>query len=140
MSDYVNWYGAARHQDWRTPPSIFDPLNEEFRFDLDGAATEGNSLLNDASTPENPVPWNGRRVFCNPPWSNIAPFIDEAVLAQVAVLLVPARTNARWFHHALDMGAEVRFFLGRPSFIPNDPTTKVSSSPVDCVFLVFGMP
>lgn len=130
--EYVGWYGGARRQDWQTPREIFDPLHAEYGFDLDGASDGPNALLPDASTPEDPKPWSGRRVFCNPPWSAIAPFVELAATADLAVLLVPARTNSRWFHRALELGAKTRFFLRRPKFVGGG-----SSSPVDCLFLVF---
>jgi hypothetical protein len=132
-SGYVGWYGGARRQDWTTPARLFDPLHERFRFDLDGASEGDNALLPQASTPEAPVPWDGRRVFCNPPWSTIPPFIELAATAELAVLLVPARTNARWFHRALDLGAKVEYFLGKPTF-----GAARHNSPVDCLLLVFG--
>jgi phage N-6-adenine-methyltransferase len=132
VSAYVEWYGKQRRQNWQTPRSIFDPLNSEFEFTLDGASEPGNALLERASTAETPLPWRGERVFCNPPWSNIAPFVEYASEAELAVLLVPARTNARWFHRALELGAAVRFFLGRPRF-----SGGKSNSPVDCLLLLF---
>lgn len=135
MTQYVDWYGKARHQDWQTPPDFFNELHEEFKFNLDGAASEHNALLPERSTIENPIPWSGRRVFCNPPWSDIPPFLEYAAQAELAVLLVPARTNARWFHRALELGAEVRFFKGRIKFLLNGE--EKSSSPVDCLLLVF---
>ena len=135
---YVGWYGKARRQDWTTPHSIFDPLHAEFRFDLDGAADDGNGLLPDASTPDAPKRWFRRRVFCNPPWSTITPFVELAATADVAVLLVPARTNCRWFHRALALGAKVRFFEGRPAFGNGAHDGPGHNSPVDCLLLVFG--
>lgn len=134
---YVEWYGKERRQNWRTPPEIFEPLDWEFRFTLDGASEPGNGLLPRASTAENPLSWVGERVFCNPPWSNIKPFVELAATADVAVLLVPARTNAKWFHRALDLGASVRFFLGRPKFIGGPANQQGHNSPVDCLLLVF---
>jgi hypothetical protein len=79
-----------------------------------------------------PISWKGERVFCNPPWSNIPAFIEKAPEAALAVFLVPARTNARWFHRALDLGATPRFFLPKPKFVG-----ATHSSPVDCLLLVF---
>ena len=137
MSDYVGWYGKARRQDWGTPRPMFDKLHAEYGFDLDGAADNGNRLLPDASTPEDPVPWVGRRVFCNPPWSAIPPFVELAATAALAVLLVPARTNCRWFHRAIELGAEVRFFEGRPAFVNDRHEGTGHNSPIDCVLLVF---
>src|SRR5690349_22346313 len=94
---YVAWYGKGRKQNWTTPRSLFDPLNEEYGFTLDGASEPGNGLLPKVSTAESPRPWDDERVFCNPPWSNIPPFVELAATADLAVLLVPARANARWF-------------------------------------------
>lgn len=111
---------------------MFDRLNREYGFDLDGAADATNGLLMDASTADDPQSWIGRRVFCNPPWSNIRPFVELAATAELAVLLVPARTNARWFHRALELGAVPRFFLGKPRF-----GDAKWNSPVDCLLLLF---
>lgn len=133
---YVDWYRLDRVQEWRTPPEVFEPLNDEFRFDLDGAADPANALLPEASTIERPVSWEGRRVFCNPPWSGIAPFLEMATRAELAVLLVPARTNSGWFHHALELGAKVAFFPRRPHFLRPDGSRQ-HNSPVDCLLLIF---
>lgn len=130
---YVDWYGGERRQNWATPQSFFDPLHEEYGFTLDGASETGNGLLPRSSTADDPIPWMGERVFCNPPWSNIGPFVEKVAEADLAVLLVPARTNARWFHRALELGATVRFFPKRIRFVGAD-----NPCPVDCVLLVFG--
>lgn len=132
---YVSWYGGERRQTWQTPPALFERLNAEYGFTLDGASEPGNGLLPRASTADDPLPWTFERVFCNPPWSNIAPFVEQAAHAELAVLLVPARTNARWFHRALELGASVVYFLGKPKFVGAKHT-----SPVDCVLLVFERP
>lgn len=134
---YVAWYGRGRQQNWATPRALFSPLHAEYGFTMDGASEPGNGLLPKASTAEAPLSWAGERVFCNPPWSNIAPFVELAATAEVAVLLVPARTNARWFHRALELGASARFFVGRPSFDNAPDGTKGHNSPVDCLLLVF---
>jgi phage N-6-adenine-methyltransferase len=135
---YVQWYGKGRAQNWRTPRSLFDPLNDEYGFTMDGASEPGNGLVEKASTAENPLSWEGELVFCNPPWSNIKPFVELAATADLAVLLVPARTNARWFHHARSLGADVRYFPGRVKFERPDGSEGTGhNSPVDCVLLVF---
>jgi hypothetical protein len=136
VSVYVQWYGKARHQDWQTPPDFFAQLDNKYGFDLDGAASTENALLPDASTVEAQIPWTGRRVFCNPPWSDIASFLEYGPHAELAVFLVPARTNARWFHRALALGARVEFFQGKPKFLRNGEAKW--NSPVDCLLLVFG--
>jgi phage N-6-adenine-methyltransferase len=133
---FVSHYNGARRQNWTTPRTLFDALDAEYGFTLDGASEDGNALLPKALTVDDVlVSWAGERVFCNPPWRRIAEFVELAAFADLAVLLVPARVNARWFHRALELGAEVRFFLGRPSFGDGK-----GSSPFDCLLLVFTAP
>ncbi|MFD0726997.1 DNA N-6-adenine-methyltransferase [Lysobacter brunescens] len=139
-SAYVNWYGKGRAQNCRTPRSMFDQLHAEYGFTLDGASEPGNGLLPLASTAKKPIAWDGQRVFCNPPWSNIRPFIEQAPAAELAVFLVPARTNVAWFHRAIELGGKARFFQGRPSFELPGRTKKSHNSPVDCLLLVFERP
>lgn len=135
---YVEWYGNKRRQNWQTPPELFMAWDMCFGFTMDGASEPGNGLLPKASTADNPLPWEGERVFCNPPWSNIRPFVELAATADLAVLLVPARTNAKWFHRALELGAQVRFFPGRVKFVrPDGSGGPGHNCPVDCVLLVF---
>lgn len=131
---YVDWYGKGElKQNWSTPRDLFDSLHATYRFTMDGASESGNGLLPKASTAEIPLPWHGERVFCNPPWSNIRPFIEQAPVAELAVFLVPARTNARWFHYALELGAHPHFFRPKPKFVGAQHV-----SPVDVLLLVFG--
>ncbi len=138
-TSYTKHYAGERRQGWTTPRSLFDPLHAEFGFTMDGASDGGNALMPRFHVADDIlVSWAGERVFCNPPWNRISEFIELAAFADLAVLLVPARTNSRWFHRALELGAEVRFFLGRPAFESGPDDQKGHNSPVDCLWLVFG--
>lgn len=98
---------------WATPLSIYAALNEEFRFDLDpcplNRTTDGLSL---------DLVWRGHRVFCNPPYGpGIANWLERGLEAELAVFLLPARTDTRWFHEiVLPKAKEIRFLRGRLSF------------------------
>ncbi len=129
---YVNHYGGPRTQDLTTPCQFFLGLHEEYDFTLDGAATHKNALLPKYSTSENPRTWEGERVFCNPPWGNIPPFVELAAFADLAVLLVPSRTNCKWFHRALELKAKPIYFKGKLKF-----GNSKWNSPVDCLLLEF---
>ena len=129
---YVDHYAGERRQTCRTPRDFFAKLHDKYSFTLDGAALPENALLPRFSTEANPLPWDRERVFCNPPWSNIGPFVELAATAQFAALLVPARTNVAWFHRALELGAKLEFWQGRLTF------REPHNSPVDCLLLVFG--
>ena len=128
---YVKHYEGERKQDRRTPKVFFDGLHSRFSFTLDGASSPDNALLPRFSTEAEPLPWRGERVFCNPPWGNIPPFVELAYESDFACLLVPARVNARWFHRALELGAKPEYWKGKLNF------SGQWNSPVDCLLLIF---
>lgn len=129
---YVDHYTGPRQQDRRTPVTFFHKLDETRHFTMDGAATAENALLPKFSAEGAELSWIGERVFCNPPWSNIPPFLEFAPLAEYACLLVPARVNAKWFHRALDLGGRPEYWQGKLSF------SGPWNSPIDCLLLNFG--
>jgi len=101
--------------EWATPASLYAKLNAEFAFDFDPCPienTEGDGLA--------PlfISWSGKRVYCNPPYG---PGIDKWLIrgreAELAVYLLPARTDTRWFHDlCLPFASEIRFIRGRLKF------------------------
>ena len=115
---------SSSNDEWSTPQSIFDELDSEFHFTLDPCATDQNhkcmlyytqnedGLLQD---------WGGQRVFCNPPYSQIATWVEKAYREggkdkTVVVLLIPSRTDTRYFHNFIYQRAEIRFVKGRLRF------------------------
>lgn len=100
---------------WPTPKGVYDELNTEFQFDFDPCPL-GESEADGAA----PLftAWKGKRVFCNPPYNQgIAAFLERAQEADVAVFLLPARTDTRWFHNLiLPHAKEIRFVKGRLKF------------------------
>ncbi len=132
MTRYIDHFKGERKQDLTTPIAFFEKLHSRFDFTMDGAASEDNALLPLFSTSESPQPWKGRRVFCNPPWSSIPQFLEYAPEAELAVFLVPARVNAKWFHRALELGGVPEFFCGKLKF-----GNCEWNSPVDCLLIKF---
>lgn len=60
----------------------------------------------------------GQTVFCNPPYSEISDWVEKAYRESrtdrtVVVLLIPARTDTRYFHNFIYQRAEIRFIRGR---------------------------
>lgn len=131
---FENHYHGEHKQDWTTPYEFFNTLDARFGFTLDGACTNDNKLVLKGSTFEVPLSWQGERVFCNPPWTQIAAFVELAPQADFSCFLVPARCNAKWFHRALALGGRVEFFLGRPKF----GNTGKGGCPFDCCLILFG--
>ena len=110
-------------QDWQTPSEVFDPLNAEFGFTIDAAASQENALLPRYWTEEDDSPnqpWGSERVWCNPPYGREQKrFIEKAAKmeADVAVLLIPARPDTAAWHNWIFPYAEVRFVRGRIKFV-----------------------
>jgi len=116
--------------EWPTPKAVYERLDAEFRFDFDPCPIDGTSdglatLL---------TPWNGKRVFCNPPYGpGLRDWLERAQEAELAVYLIPARTDTRWFHDiVLPKAAEIRFIKGRLKF--GDAT---NSAPFPSMIVVF---
>jgi phage N-6-adenine-methyltransferase len=111
-------FSSAREA-WGTPEALYRALDEEFGFDLDpcplsdpakaGLPLFGTDGLHDS--------WAGRRVFCNPPYGRgVVRWLAKAREADVAVYLLPARTDTRWWHEHALAADEVRFLRGRLTF------------------------
>lgn len=99
---------------WATPAAVYAALNEEFRFDFDPCQLDGDG---DGLSPLF-CEWRGRRVFCNPPYGGgLGEWLKRGREAEVAVFLIPARTDTRWFHDlVLPAAREIRFLKGRLRF------------------------
>jgi phage N-6-adenine-methyltransferase len=113
--------------DRRTPRDLFDPLHEEFEFTLDAAASTDNALLErfyDRETDGLTSSWYGERVWCNPPYSDIRPWVEKMVSggAALVVMLLPAnRTEQAWWQDVIEPlrragKIETRFQRGRLRF------------------------
>ena len=66
--------------EWSTPLDIFKELDDEFNFTLDPCATEQNHKCDLYFTAEKDglsQDWEGHRVFCNPPYSNISAWVEK---------------------------------------------------------------
>ena len=110
---------------WATPQEFFDALDSEFAFTLDVCALPENAKCKSFYTPEVDglsQPWKGR-VWCNPPYGReIGQWVRQAYIAtstgtaDVVVMLLPARTDTKWFHEYIYQKAEIRFVKGRLKF------------------------
>ena len=110
---------------WETPQDLFDKLNNEFQFTLDVCATPENAKCDKFYTEERDGlehPWKGT-VWCNPPYGRgIGQWVRRALFASVSgatvVMLLPARTDTKWFHDYIYKrnNVEIRFIRGRLKF------------------------
>ena len=111
---------------WETPHEFFGKLNREFNFELDVASNGDNAKCERYFTElENGLEqdWRGN-VFCNPPYGReIGDWVkkahDESLVNTngVIVLLIPARTDTRYWHdYIFNKASEIRFLKGRLKF------------------------
>ena len=110
---------------WSTPQDFFDKLNEEFNFNLDPCSDGFNNKCEKYFTKEDDglkQDWSGYTVFCNPPYSRelykwVKKCHEESKKPNtIVVLLIPARTDTKYFHDFIYNKTEMRFVKGRLKF------------------------
>jgi len=98
---------------WSTPKDVYNALDAEFHFDHDPCPLYGaESGLTEC--------W-GKVNFVNPPYSNIKQWVEHAwmnfnLLNKTVVMLIPSRTDTRWWHDYVMKATEIRFIKGRLKF------------------------
>lgn len=146
--------GPREHVDDRAlPQDDFDRLNIRFNFTIDAAASTQNHKLPRYYTTEHNglrAMWSGERVYCNPPYSNVRPWIEKAwseTTAELIVLLLPAnRTEQGWWQDLIEPkrdreGSPLRteFLKGRLRFLAAGTTEIVPNMrpPFGCVLCIW---
>lgn len=103
--------------EWETPQDTFDALDKEFHFTLDPCSTDENAKCKYHFTEKEDGlkrSWGGEIVFCNPPYSQITKWVQKASEERTTtVMLIPARTDTKWFHKYIYHRTEIRFIKGR---------------------------
>lgn len=132
---------SSQTDNWATPQWLFNELDKEFSFTLDACASADNAKCAKYYTREQDglkQNWGGQRVFCNPPYGKeigkwVAKCSKEAEkLNTLCVMLIPARTDTKWFHEYIYNKAEIRFLKGRLKF--GDST---NSAPFPSMIIIF---
>lgn len=139
--------------DRRTPRPLFDAWHAEHRFTVDAAATAANTLLPRFFADGLSESWSGERVYCNPPYSDIRPWVEKAHRetvngCELAVLLLPARrTEQPWWQALIEpcrdrRGGRIRtrFLPGRIRFEYPDGRSTIGTRPTfGCVLITFSL-
>lgn len=140
----LNVIFSHKSDEWSTPQWLFKFLDKKYNFTLDAAANhynhkclkyytiDNNGLSND---------WKGETVFINPPYSKIYEWVKKAAAEAlnnetVTVMLLPARTDTKWFHEFCLNNTEcieITFIKGRLRF-----GDQKNSAPFPSMIVVFG--
>lgn len=128
---------TSKRIDWETPPKVFDPLHEKYRFTLDVCATPKNAKLPKYFTPKvNGLiqSWHGHRCWMNPPYGTyIKEWVKKAALEgddeTLIVGLVPSRTDTQWWHkYVIGKASHIQFIKGRVKFVGAPATAPFPSA------------
>lgn len=126
----------AKSVEWDTPTTFKHKLHEEFgQFDLDAATRKDNPMkARSILTKEDDAlsmntNWFGNLVYLNPPYGRvIKDFISKALFeyekgnAKKIVMLLPSRTDTKWFHSIYSRNdIEIRFIKGRLRYNDSNP-------------------
>lgn len=116
----------SNKDNWKTPLTLFETLNKKFNFDIDACASNENALCKEYYTKENSIldkTFINKVIFMNPPYSKgMYCFIEWCSKMQLLhneiVLLVPSRTDTKWFHDFIykKKNVEIEFIKGRLKF------------------------
>ena len=108
--DRVLFSSASDH--WATPKAVYDALHQEFGFNDDPCPLHSDQCGLSRE-------WGGVS-FCNPPYSDIKNWCKKAYeehqKGKTVVLLIPSRTDTRYWHDYCMKAQEIRFLRGRLRF------------------------
>ena len=116
---------SSKSGDWDTPQDFYEKLNKQFDFTLDPCASARSAKCKKYFTKEDDglaQDWRGHTAFVNPPYGrNIGEWVKKGYEESkkhntVVVMLVPSRTDTKWWHDYVMRAKEVHFVRGRLKF------------------------
>lgn len=136
-------YMSSNSNEWETPQDFFNALDEIYHFRLDAAASAENHkcpVYFDEEKDALALPWTGYGpVWVNPPYGRqidkwVAKAAEESKSGATIVMLIPARTETRYWHDYIfgNPNAQVTFIRGRLKF-----SNAKASAPFPSAVVVF---
>ena len=123
---------SSMTDEWNTPQSLFNQLDEEFHFDSDPCPVATNTIHKKDMLGSD---W-GNVCFVNPPYSNLVHWMKKAhkewKKGKTVVMLIPSRTDTKWWHEYVMKADEIRFLRGRLKF-----SGHKNSAPFPSAIVVF---
>lgn len=104
----------STHDNWSTPIDVLQELDQEFKFNFDPCPLNENPTFDGLS-----LEW-GTSTFVNPPYSKIKDWCkkayEESQKGKTIVMLIPSRTDTKYWHDYIMKAKEIRFIKGRLKF------------------------
>lgn len=116
---------SSKSMEWTTPKPFFNKLNKKFDFTLDPCAQSHNALCSRYFTVKEDglkQSWKGHRAFVNPPYGRgikewVKKCYEESLNRETTVvMLIPARTDTRYWHDYVMKADEIHMVKGRLKF------------------------
>lgn len=128
---------TSNSDEWETPLELYTRSNERFRFTLDPCPTKENHLCDKYYTKEENglcKSWKGETVFVNPLYSEIKQWVEKCYkeYGTTVVMLIPSRTDTRYFHKYIYHKAEIEFIKGRLHF-----SNSKNSAPFPSMIVIY---
>lgn len=131
--------GVYRHlssysDEWFTPADMVKSLGP---FDLDPCAGPMRHARRNIRRPKCGLSakWKGR-VWLNPPYSDLHPWLDKFAEHGDGICLVNSRTETHWFHRLAAKASAIFLLRGRIKF--GRPDGSKNNPPCGCVLLALG--
>ena len=133
----------AERDTWRTPKYVFGyAANLIGGIDFDTACDMDNYLstpifYGKGTSDALSVEWTNR-CWCNPPYSNITPWIEKAIASDaITVMLIPSPNGESYYRELIKNSHEIAI-LGRISFIGADGKPKNGNTRGSSLFIING--
>jgi site-specific DNA-methyltransferase (adenine-specific) len=115
---------SKKSDNWETPQDFYDGLNKEYHFTLDPCAIKENAkcpkfyTIEDDGLIQN---WKDEIVFVNPPYGDISSWVSKCyyeytLYNATVILLIPARTDTKYFQEYCLRCTSLGFVEGRLTF------------------------
>lgn len=128
---------------WETPKKFYDKLNKIYSFTLDPCASHNNHKCVKYFTEEEnglKQDWSGNVVFVNPPYDQNKLWIQKCYEEgkkpnTKVVLLIPSRTDTKYWHEYCMKAQQIFFIKGRLFFeIDGKPILDKKGRPMPAPF------
>ena len=112
MRSYLQKHSKVKYSDhWSTPNEIYEYyVIQKGYFDPCPLGNDDFDFIH-----------HDKQVFLNPPYSEISKWVDWAIANHILsgkhiVILIPSRTDTKYFHELLNHGCDLEFIKGRLKF------------------------
>lgn len=131
MKSSTGVHFMSQRMDWKTPKAVYQTLDAEFAFNHDPCPAGWNGIIDGLTSS-----W-GTSSYVNPPYGVHLPLwvkksYEQWQEGKTVVMLIPSRTDTRWWHDYCMQASEIRFIKGRLKFDDQE-----NSAPFPSAIIVF---